>query len=214
MRLYLSSFRQGGAIGRLHDLARGGNRLVLIRNAVDGIADPTYQKSDHVRETTMLEDAGFAVEHLDLRDYFGQSEELEHRLRQFDIVWVRGGNVFVLRRAMRASGFDDIILRLLKEDAIVYAGYSAGPCVLAPSLRGYEIVDDVTVEPAGYPSGIVWEGLGLLPYALLPHYKSDHPESPAIDKELQWMKEHNIPCKTLQDGEAIIVNGDEVELAS
>lgn len=31
---------------------------------------------------------------------------------------------------------------LLTADTLVYAGYSAGPCVLSPSLRGLELVDD------------------------------------------------------------------------
>ena len=65
---------------------------------------------------------------------------LEARLREHEVVWVRGGNVFGLRYAMHLSGADEVLPRLLAEDAIVYAGYSAGPCSLAPSLRGLELL--------------------------------------------------------------------------
>ena len=65
-------------------------------------------------------------------------------------------------------------------------------------------MDDPTVTP--YPiKKVVWEGLGLIDFAFLPHYKSDHPESEDIDKEVEYCKKHNIPFKTLRDGEVIII---------
>ena len=55
--------------------------------------------------------------------------------------------------------------------------------------------------PEGYIEKTIWEGLGLLDYYFLPHYKSDHPESALVDKELQ---KRNEKLKTLRDGEVII----------
>ena len=52
---------------------------------------------------------------------------------------------------------------------------------------------------------ILWEGLGILDHIILPHYKSDHPESADIDKEVEFCKRNNIPFKTLRDGEVIII---------
>ena len=34
------------------------------------------------------------------------------------------------------------VIRLLADDAVAYGGYSAGICVLAPTLRGLEGVDN------------------------------------------------------------------------
>jgi hypothetical protein len=39
----------------------------------------------------------------------------------------------------------------------VYAGYSAAFCVLAPSLRGMELVDDVHARADGYEAGDDWD---------------------------------------------------------
>jgi dipeptidase E len=51
----------------------------------------------------------------------------------------------------------------------------------------------------------------ILDYAIAPHYKSDHPESADIDKCVAYFKENNIRYKTLRDGEAIIINGENEE---
>ena len=116
-------------------------------------------------------------------------------MEDLDGVWVRGGNTFVLRQAMRLSGLDDVLTDLLASD-FLYGGYSAGVCVLAPSLRGLGQVDDPTASP--YPgSEVIWEGLGLLDYLILPHYQSDHPESADVDKEVEYCKREGMPFKTL-----------------
>jgi len=36
---------------------------------------------------------------------------------------------------MKLSGLDEILKDLLKKENILYGGYSAGVCVLAPTLR-------------------------------------------------------------------------------
>jgi dipeptidase E len=58
------------------------------------------------------------------------------------MAWLRGGNVFMLRYALSRSGADAVFGELLATDALVYAGYNAGPCVLSPSMRGLELVDE------------------------------------------------------------------------
>jgi dipeptidase E len=40
------------------------------------------------------------------------------------------------------------------------------------------------------------------------HYKSDHPESTSIDKEVEYCEKNNIPYQTLKDGEVIVVNDE------
>ena len=96
---------------------------------------------------------------------------------------------------------------LLATDSIVYGGYSAGPCMLTPSLRGAGLVDDPLEVPTGYEQGIIWGCLGILPYCLLPHYKSDHPESELIGQSVDYMIDQHIPFIALRDGEAIVRDG-------
>ena len=53
-----------------------------------------------------------------------------------------GGNTFTLRLAMKYSGFDNYLIEISNNDKYLYAGYSAGICVLAPKLNGLDLVDE------------------------------------------------------------------------
>jgi dipeptidase E len=156
---------------------------------------------------TDLKNIGLEPVDLDLRNYFGKSNELKQALSNFDLVWVKGGNAFVLRRAFHLSGADEIIKELLANDAIVYGGYSAGVDMLTPSLHGTELVDNPNVIPEGYDPEIIWECLNILPYAVAPHYKSDHPESADVDKSVKYLIDNHMPFMALRDGEVIVRNG-------
>jgi dipeptidase E len=213
MRLYLSSFRLGNQPQRLVDLVGDNKRVAIIVNAGDLMTDDD-RKARVQQESALLESLGFTPVELDLRHYFNSEskrQELGEILAGCGLVWVRGGNTFVLRRAMRASGFDTIITDLLQRDAIAYGGYSAGILVLTPSLHGTELVDDPFSIPAGYNPDVIWECLGLVPYAIAPHYRSDHPESADIEKVVQYWIDNHTLFRALRDGEAIVVNGDDEE---
>jgi dipeptidase E len=187
---------------------------LVIANTCDIF--PQAEREPRVsREITALESLGFQAEELDLRDYFKggkTSAALSIRLAACDLIWARGGNSFVYRRAMRQSGFDGLLTDLLARDAIVYGGYSGGIAVLAPSLEGIELVNDPDAVPEGYDPAVIREGLGLVPYSMAPHYKSNHPASPGIDLVIQYFIDHGMPYKALRDGEAIVVDGAREEL--
>ena len=85
----------------------------------------------------------------------------------------------------------------------IYGAYSAGCCILSPSLKGLQIVDNPEDKPYKYTETI-WEGLGILNYAFLPHYDSDHHESADIDKEIRYCIENKVPFKAFRDGEVEI----------
>ncbi len=198
MRLYLSSFREGNKPEELLRLLGEGRRTALICNAMDMVEEDARADSN-TREIERLKAIGLQPEEVDLRKYFGKPDQLRDALKGFDLIWARGGNVFVLRRAFRESGFDEILPELLAQDALVYGGYSAGVCVLAPTLRGLELVDNASEDS-------IWEGLGIVPYSIAPHYQSDHPESDDVDKVVEYFKAHNMPYKTLRDGEVIVID--------
>jgi dipeptidase E len=163
--MYLSSFRVGNCPDRLIELARGGTRAAVIANAMD--AAPSEIRTDGVtRELNALTALGLVAEELDLRDHFGTRGAVGSELRRYDIVWLRGGNVFMLRYALARSDADVELTRLLDKDALVYSGYSAGPCVLAPTLRGLETVDSPVVVEQLYGDHPIWEGLGVIDYSI------------------------------------------------
>ncbi|MEJ3655167.1 Type 1 glutamine amidotransferase-like domain-containing protein [Actinomycetes bacterium KLBMP 9759] len=211
MRLYLSSYRLGNRPEELLRLLPAGRRTALILNAYDDFGDE-QRASSLARELSELNDAGLVPEELDLRLFFGRTEELRAALDGFDLVYVRGGNVFVLQRAFRHSGADAVFTDLLARDLVAYAGYSAGACVLGSTLRGIEgEVDDPYAVPAGYPTAAPsWEGVGVVPFAIAPHFRSDHPESGEIERTVRYFIDNHIPFIALRDGEAIVVDGDHV----
>lgn len=213
MRLYLSSFRIGNRPGELLKLLGERRRTALILNA-DDYKEVEERAASLQREIDELEGIGLEPVEVDLRRYFGKAGELRDILSRFDLIYVRGGNTFILRRAFRQSGADEIICELLANDAIAYAGYSAGSCILGPTLRGIEESgDDPTMIPAGYQSPVAWEGLHILPYAIAPHYRSDHPETDEIEKLVAYYVEQHIPFIALRDGEALLVDGDQQQVA-
>ena len=208
MRLYLSSFRMGDHPEHLAALVGGDSRRrVVIANAMDD-EPPEARRAGVERELAALAGLGLDAAELDLRDYFGQQQRLRDELAQTGLAWLRGGNVFMLRYALYRSGADGMFRDLLAADSLVYAGYSAGPCVLSRSLRGLELVDDADAVPRIYGSPPVWDGLGLLDTAFVPHYRSaGHPETTAIDLVVDRYRADGVAYRTLHDGQALIVNG-------
>ncbi len=211
MRLYLSSFKFGNHINKLRELVGLGSGAVIILNARD-YKEPENRNQYLQWEIETLSGIGFNAEELDLRNYFGKEKELDNLLNKKQLVWIDGGNTFLLRRAMKQSGFDNVIKKLLKDDKIVYAGFSAACVVLQKDMHGLDIVDDPNIVSDGYENETIWEGLGLINFYLAVHYKSDHPESAVVDKEIELCEKNNIPYKTLRDGEVLIMNGDKMEI--
>ena len=211
MRLYLSSYGLGNKPNKLVDLMRGKKKIAVIANASD-YYDAVTRSERVSAQFEELQAIGLEPEELDLRNYFQNMGSMATKLAEYDGVLVRGGNAFVLRRAMKNSGFDGAILPLLKNDMIVYAGYSAGSAAATPTMEGIDIVDDKDIVPEGYDTEIVWGGLNLVPYSIAPHYKSDHPESEAIDKVVSYFEKKGIQYRALKDGEVIVINGDDSEI--
>lgn len=214
MRLFLSSFRMSDRFDRLLQMAGPGARCAVISNAVDFIppearrayAERIFDPVAHFR------DHGVDARDLDLRDHFWNPAGLEAALADVQLVWAVGGNSFLLRRAMRQSGFDQVLARRLAEDSLVYGGWSAGAVVAGSSLRGIELMDEPDVITPGYDPDPVWEGLGLVDFAIVPHFASDHPEAEAAARAAALLTAQGLPHRTLRDGEAIIVDGGTVEV--
>ncbi len=204
MKLYLSSYRLGNKTEELRAMIPAG-RIAYIPNALDFTgADPDRKKSHIERDMDSLRHLGLAVKLIDIRDYFANPELLPAVLKKTGAVFVSGGNVFVLRQAMKLSGFDIFLASAKERGDFLYAGSSAAGAVLAPDLRAYEIVD---TPEAPYPGqDIIWEGLGLVRFAFMPHWQSDHPESAAIEKGIEYCRERGIPCMPVRDGEVIIMD--------
>ena len=205
MRLFLSSYRLGDHPERLTALLRTGRPAAVVANAVDEL--PARARAGCVvSEVRSLAELGLTAEEIDLRAYFGAPERLAADLGLFELIWVRGGNTFVLRSALALSGGDDVLTGLLRRDAVVWGGYSAGACVLAPGLHGLDLVDDPGAVRACYGTPPRWDGLGLVDHAIVPHYGSEYLGGPAMERLAARYRDEGVPHRTLRDGETLVVS--------
>lgn len=211
MKLFLSSYFLGNHPDELAKLVDSNKKVGIIMNAADIYSNA--KRPDYLeKEVTKMSAIGLEAEELDLRDYFEDNAELNDRLKHYGLLWVMGGNSFVLRRAMRLSGFDTLIGDLVNENNLVYGGFSAGAVVATKTLRGIDLVDDPNSVPEGYPQNVIWEGLGFVDFSIAPHYRSDHPESESIEKVVEYFQTNSMPYKALSDGEALVVRDENVLL--
>lgn len=206
MKFYLSSYKFGNDYNKILNMLKKDAKIGHINNSRDwlGVNENNKQKA-LFEEMNFLENLGFRCEHLDLKEYFGKENLLREKLQKLDGIWVCGGNTFVLRQAMRLSGFDNIFNELKTNKDFFWGGYSAGICILCDSLKYINQVDDSNNFPYKEMQQSIFEGLGIFEFGLLPHYKSDHEESEMIEKEVEICIKNKWPFKTLIDGEVLII---------
>jgi len=210
MKYYLSSYKFGNEVEKLKHMLPAGSKIGHINNSRDFTWADAEVREDYQRnEIEELNKLGFSAEPIDLKIYFNKEGLLHAKISNLDGLWVSGGNTFVLRQAMKLSGFDHIFKDLITRKNFLYAGYSAGICILCDSLKYIQNVDDPNDFPYTEIKEAVWEGLGIFNYGLLPHYDSDHFESAAMGREVQACIDNKWLFKALRDGEVIIIDGDE-----
>ena len=214
MRLFLSSYRAGNYDAELLKLLGGIKKMAYITNAKDYKSE-TERRARVEENIAYWKTLGLEPKEVDLRTYFNRLGA-ERVLSEYDFVWMAGGNVFLLRRALKYSGVDKFLIDAVKKEKIICGGESAGAIITASTLRGSEDTnspgheDDPSYTPKPYEKTVIWEGLGLLDYVLVPHYKS--PEiGESIEGYISYLKKHDIPYKTIREEEALVVDGDKTK---
>jgi dipeptidase E len=203
MKLYLSSLGLGDQAARLQALARPNGRAGVVLNAGD--AEDSSRKAARRHEFRELARLGFSCDEIDLREYFSDNAGLADRLADYDLIWVAGGNSFVLARAMTQSGFDRAASARVASNALVYAGYSAGACVAGPDLDGCQLIDEPDELPRGYDPDVPTRTLGWVPWRIVPHFRSGHAESDAAEHAAKHLETAGLEHRVLRDGEVIVV---------
>ncbi len=102
MKFYLSSFKIGNEERKLIELTENGNiKDAYINNALVFATDLERKSKSDVADVSELQKIGFTMDILELKMYFHNHEGLKEKLDHYDVIWVRGGNSFVLEQAMR-----------------------------------------------------------------------------------------------------------------
>lgn len=209
MRLYLSSNGLGSDPSFLRAAASGARALVVL-NALDGFDGS--RRGALALEAADLARLGYEVDELDLRSTVTHPDRLASRLGDAQLVWVAGGNTFVLARAMAASGFAAAVHGPLVSGALVYAGYSAGAVVAGPDLAGIECMDDPDLVPDGYDAAVLPQALGLVAERIIPHFRSGHAESARAERAAAALTAGGLAHRRLRDGEALLVDAGGARL--
>lgn len=196
MKLYLSSYRipTPSDFIKLISKEPRETKIALLPNSKDYYTE----RARNIKIQAFADDfgtLGFNTEVVDLRDY-SDRKTIAAKLSHFDALWACGSNTFCLRYAMRRSGFDQAIKKLV-DDGLVFCGDSAGAIVAGPTLRSSEIADNPE-----FAEEIVWEGLNLVPDFIMPHANStEFKETLEIVRELYKNDEHYVE---LNDWEAVV----------
>jgi dipeptidase E len=202
MQLFLSSYRFGNFESGLLEIVGENAHVGVVTNAKD-------YKSESERMTSVKDlfqsfsEIGITPHEIDLRRYFGNTEDMTLELEKYDFVWLAGGNTFVLRKALKYSGADTHIAERVRNNTLLYGGESAGAIMATPTLKGVEFGDDPYSIPAGYKDEEIWDGLGLVPFCIVPHYESGWEGD---ERMIDTLEAERLPYKTLTDSQVLIIS--------
>jgi len=219
IRLYLSSQGLGSSTDLIRPLDPSSTKALIVLNAMDPYLNS--RTSALREESESLAALGYESQELDLRDSFhfasdnqeqahAKDAKLTELLAHNNLIWVAGGNTFVLAKAMTQARFKNSLLQANAErvahqlPALMYGGYSAGAVVTGTDLQGIELMDDPDIQPVGYDPTTKALTLGLIDDRIIPHYQSDNPESAQADRAVEFLEHHNLKYRTLSDGEVWI----------
>lgn len=209
MRLYLSSQNIGNHADRLIKMVGERKTVLYIGNAKDEWAQPDRAGKvlEHRQQFELL---GFEFEELDLRRCFGDKKAPLPDLDRFGLVWASGGNTFLLRSAMKKSGFDSLLVEYIQKDRLVYGGSSAGSIVMTPGLDGCEEWDDISQVKKLYGIEPMFDGLNMVPFYIVPHYASEWAKAES-DGLVGHYVTRGYAYYALRDGEVYVVDEGKEE---
>lgn len=118
--------------------------------------------------------------------------------KDYDVVYICGGNTFDYLDRLRKTGLDKFILDFSKKEDSVYVGVSAGSIIAGPSI---EIAGWGSEGDKNNINLINLKGLNLVDYIIYPHYRRE------LKAELDSFKlKTGNPIIELQDNQAMIIN--------
>jgi dipeptidase E len=210
MRLFLSSYRAGKHDDKLREFIGSIDKIAVITNAKD-YKTPEDRRTKIEDNFNYYRSIGLEPTEIDLRPFFHKTGA-EKLLSRHNFVWLAGGNVFLLRRALKYSGLDKFLYDEVRQNEIILGGESAGAIIVGPTLKYSEVdtdEDSPNYIPEDYDKEIMWEGLDLLAYVPVPHYQT--PDYVGIDDYIKNLSKEGIPYKKMTDDQAIMINGDKEE---
>jgi len=144
-----------------------------------------------------IKENGYYFEEIDIEGK--NKEELKNFFKNKNIIHIEGGNTFYLLKAIRETGFSEILKELLNEGKI-YIGTSAGAYIMCPTIEVANW-DETGKNRFGVSD---FSALNYVSFVLKTHYKNE------MEKLVKnKMKNLKYPFRVLRDGQGILVKNDK-----
>ncbi|WP_271711707.1 Type 1 glutamine amidotransferase-like domain-containing protein [Marinigracilibium pacificum] len=180
------------------------NSVAVIVNASSTI-QKKYKKTEKVK--IQFTKMGFDSTKIELFDLMKTS----HReLSRFDIIYILGGNPFLLLNEVNKSGAHKTLESLMFKDKILM-GYSAGSLLLGPNLSLMNHVDSLL----GFNEINLKElsCIGLYDFYIFPHYTEFTSQVPELAAKIENFESlSDKPLHRLNDNQGIIIQNGNMEI--
>lgn len=185
-------------ITTLQEKLQGLKKSVLVVTADNEYKERNYHVKRCIEE---LKSLNLSVDIFDI-DY--QDVNL---LSKYDVIEFIGGNPFYLLNSIKERKTEEVIKQLAKEKVLI--GWSAAAFVFSPSLNLINIYS----PELNFLNLKDLNGLALTNIEVLPHYSNFIKRFEKFEELCSnYEKEKNINVIRLNDGEAIIINDNEIEV--
>ena len=146
---------------------------------------------------------GLTVDELEVSK--AKEDEIFHKLKDNDYIYITGGNTFFLLQELKRTGADKIIAEQINSGKL-YIGESAGSMIVSPSIEYAKDMDSIKKAPELKTCS----ALNVLDFYPLPHY-TNFPFKKAVEKIIAKY-EADLKLYPISNLQAILVNGDEVKI--
>ncbi|KKT44477.1 MAG: Peptidase (Peptidase family S51) [Parcubacteria group bacterium GW2011_GWA2_44_15] len=172
-------------------------KVAYVITASKGVSDRAYFE----RNRNFFREQKYNCVEVDLDEKKGKN--LKSILENVELVYVEGGNSFLLLKAIRESGFENIVKELLPQ-GLIYMGASAGSYIACPTI---EMATWAHQDKYNHYAVTDLTAMNLVPFLLTVHYKPEYRE---LLKEK--ISQAVYPVKILTDKQALLIKDGKVEL--
>ena len=178
-------------------------KVAFIDTAADvyNKAEADWLKADR----SSLTDVGFSVTDYSLTDK--TKEDLINDLKEFNVLFVSGGNSFYLLEKANISGFTDLIKQDYFKDKI-YVGSSAGSVILSNNIDPIKFIDDP--KKASLKNN---DAIGIFNFTIFPHWGNSYFKDKYV-KATEYAYKHSQQALLLADNQYILSENESFMLVS
>ncbi len=179
---------------------------VAIINEAYVVKPETSDKRWLIKELSQIEKyIGGIIDFVNLRAY--NKEEIRRRLQNADMMYIVGGQNFILPDLFKETGFDEILKEFAEQKVVM--GTSAGSIVLGKQIES----DQYWKARYGVTNcEIKNKTLELVDFNIVPHYKREDHQKWDANFLRETLKDNSFPVYAITDEQAVIYENGKISL--